>query len=140
MKDPILERLKEYFKNTPKIQIEKDLKKVKKYTQIGPTVSEFLDNNIKPSISTWYTELLNEIFYCGWRLLCSNSSENIETLLFEISTPSKSYWMYFNSETTQYKFKIPQEVVIFKKGDTDKFVFSGEISSKTQFRQLMQVL
>ena len=36
------EKLKDYFENTPKEQIEKDWKETEKYDEVGPTVKEFI--------------------------------------------------------------------------------------------------
>lgn len=43
MKNNILQDLKDYFKNTPREQIEKDWAETEKYDKVGPTVSEFLE-------------------------------------------------------------------------------------------------
>ena len=38
----ILQKLEEYFKNTPKEQLDKDWEELKKYNEIGPDVDEYL--------------------------------------------------------------------------------------------------
>lgn len=44
MKNPsILEQLKEYFKNTPREEIEKNWKAFEEYNTIGPTIDNFLE-------------------------------------------------------------------------------------------------
>lgn len=40
----MLQKLKEYFNNTPKEQLEKDWEEIKQYQNIGPTVDEYFEN------------------------------------------------------------------------------------------------
>ena len=42
-KSLMLQKLKEYFNNTPKEQLEKDLEEIKQYQNIGPTVDEYIE-------------------------------------------------------------------------------------------------
>ena len=42
MSKSILEKLTEYFENTPKEKILEDWKAVEKYSKIGPSVDEFI--------------------------------------------------------------------------------------------------
>lgn len=59
----ILEDLKEYFKNTPKEQIEKDWAKYGHLDKIGPSVDEFLANqqDLDPEVN----KIVNDNF---WKL------------------------------------------------------------------------
>ena len=42
-KSLMLQKLKEYFNNTPKEQLEKDLEEIEQYQNIGPTVDEYIE-------------------------------------------------------------------------------------------------
>lgn len=41
MTDPILERLNDYFKNTPREQVEKDWNDLSKWGKVGQSIDEF---------------------------------------------------------------------------------------------------
>ena len=38
----LLQKLEEYFRNTPKEQLDKDLEELEKYNEIGPDVDEYI--------------------------------------------------------------------------------------------------
>ena len=64
MKNKILEGLQEYFKNTPREQVEKDWAKYDYLNSVGPTLKEFQDiqsnsKDIEPEIYN----LVNENFW-----------------------------------------------------------------------------
>lgn len=42
-KHPILQKLEDYFNNTPKEQLEKDWEEIKQYQNIGPTMDEYIE-------------------------------------------------------------------------------------------------
>lgn len=42
----LLDSLKEYFTNNTREQIEKDWKETEKWGKVGPTVDEFMENNL----------------------------------------------------------------------------------------------
>ena len=47
--DPILERLKSYFKDTPRNIVERDWSALSAYAHIGPSIPEFLASlDVKP--------------------------------------------------------------------------------------------
>lgn len=47
--DPILERLKSYFKNTPRDIVERDWNALSAYANVGPSIPEFLASlDVKP--------------------------------------------------------------------------------------------
>lgn len=46
----LLKCLEEYFKNTPKEQIQKDWNETEKYDSVGPTVEEYLSDKDKEYI------------------------------------------------------------------------------------------
>lgn len=48
----ILQKLEEYFRNTPKEQLDKDWEELKKYNEIGPDIDEFL-KSAKESIKKY---------------------------------------------------------------------------------------
>ena len=48
----ILQKLEEYFKNTPKEQLDKDWEELKKYNEIGPDVDEYL-KSVEESIKKY---------------------------------------------------------------------------------------
>lgn len=45
MKD-FLKEVKEYFENTPQDKIDSDWSKYEEFDQVGPTINEFLEQNI----------------------------------------------------------------------------------------------
>lgn len=42
----LLDSLKEYFANNTREQIEKDWKETEEWDNVGPTVKEFMENNL----------------------------------------------------------------------------------------------
>ena len=48
----ILQKLEEYFKNTPKEQLDKDWEELKKYNEIGLDVDEYL-KSVEESIKKY---------------------------------------------------------------------------------------
>lgn len=48
----LLQGLKEYFRNTPKEQLDKDLEELEKYNEIGPDVNEYL-KSVQESIKKY---------------------------------------------------------------------------------------
>lgn len=45
--DPVLERLKQYLKNTPRETIERDWNALSKYANVGPSIPDFFASFIK---------------------------------------------------------------------------------------------
>lgn len=60
----MLDKLRRYFDETPREQIEKDWANSKKYDEVGPTVNEFIEHNTKPKVKITLDEVnkLNEIY------------------------------------------------------------------------------
>lgn len=48
----LLQGLEEYFRNTPKEQLDKDWGRVKKYNEIGPDVDEYI-KSVEESIKKY---------------------------------------------------------------------------------------
>lgn len=48
----ILQKLEEYFRNTPKEQLDKDWEELKEYNEIGPDMDEYL-KSAKESIKKY---------------------------------------------------------------------------------------
>lgn len=48
----LLQKLEEYFRNTPKEQLDKDWEELKKYNEIGPDIDEYL-KSAKESIKKY---------------------------------------------------------------------------------------
>ncbi len=48
----ILQKLKEYFENTPKEQLDKDWEELKEYNEIGPDMDEYI-KSVKESIKKY---------------------------------------------------------------------------------------
>ena len=48
----LLQKLEEYFRNTPKEQLDKDLEELEKYNEIGPDVDEYL-KSVEESIKKY---------------------------------------------------------------------------------------
>lgn len=48
----LLQKLEEYFRNTPKEQLDKDWEELKKYNEIGPDVDEYI-KSVKESIKKY---------------------------------------------------------------------------------------
>lgn len=48
----LLQGLEEYFRNTPKEQLDKDLEELEKYNEIGPDVDEYL-KSVQESIKKY---------------------------------------------------------------------------------------
>ena len=58
MTDPILDKLKAYFENTPREQVEKVNKELSEWSKIGQSVTEFLNENIMktPTFLNYFKE------------------------------------------------------------------------------------
>ena len=48
----LLQGLEEYFRNTPKEQLDKDWEELKKYNEIGPDVDEYI-KSVEKSIKKY---------------------------------------------------------------------------------------
>ena len=48
----LLQKLEEYFRNTPKEQLDKDWEELKKYNEIGPDVDEYI-KSVEKSIKKY---------------------------------------------------------------------------------------
>lgn len=48
----LLQELEEYFRNTPKEQLDKDWEELKKYNEIGPDMDEYI-KSVKESIKKY---------------------------------------------------------------------------------------
>lgn len=48
----LLQKLEEYFRNTPKEQLDKDWEELKEYNEIGPDVNEYL-KSVQESIKKY---------------------------------------------------------------------------------------
>ena len=52
----LLQGLEEYFRNTPKEQLDKDLEGLEKYNEIGPDVDEYI-KSVEESIKKYECQI-----------------------------------------------------------------------------------
>jgi len=87
--DKILNDLKEYFKNTPKEQIQKDWEETKRFDKVGPTVAEFINSFpkiINPPIVQFETTKKHCLF-----VMLPDGAWNTQIFNNEVNQPCLGY-------------------------------------------------